>query len=100
MKILRRGIQVRQRNEGKQGLRRSIDERGIDYVEPPVALQLLPIRRIEDLHGTAFLIGRAGKSSGAFGGCGSGEKRVIRCAAAAAVPTSEEKPLVASVENL
>src|SRR6266849_7689723 len=41
MKILRRGIQVRQRNESKQGLCGCIEERGIDYVELPVALKLL-----------------------------------------------------------
>ncbi len=99
MKILRRGIQVRQRNESKQGLRRCIDERGSDDVEPPVALQLLPIRGIENLHGTAILIRCSGKISGTFGERGQGRKRVIRRAAVAAVPAGKEKPLVAAVEN-
>src|SRR6266478_389725 len=99
MKILRGGIQVWQWNEGKQGLRRCIDERGIDDVEPPVALKLLSRRGIEDLHWAAILICRNGKISGTFGGRGYGGKRVVRRAAAAAVPPGEKKPLVAPVEN-
>src|SRR6266478_1631741 len=91
MKILRGGIQVWQWNEGKQGLRRCIDERGIDDVEPPVALKLLSRRGIEDLHWAAILICRTGKISGTFGGRGYGGKRVVRRAAAAAVPPGDRK---------
>src|SRR5713226_578734 len=100
MKILRRGIQVRQRNESEQGLCGCIEERGIDYVELPVALKLLFSRGIEDLYRTAILIRCSGKISGTFGERGHGGKRVVRRAAAAAVPAGEEKPLVAAVKNL
>src|ERR1700730_9771384 len=100
VKILRRGIQVGQRNIREQRFRRRADKRRVDDIEPPIALKLLSRRGIEDLRRTAISISCSRKIAGPFSERWHGGKRVVRRAAAISVPAGEEKPLVAAIENL
>jgi len=67
MKVLRRSIQVRQRNKRQQGVGLRADGVKVDYVELAVALELLSCFRVEDLHWAAVLISGRRKIPRALG---------------------------------
>ncbi len=66
VKILRRSIQIGQRNVRQQRVCRGTDERGIHDVTLPVELKLLLSGRIENLHRTSIFVGRGGEIAGAL----------------------------------
>ena len=100
VKVLRRGVEIGQRDVREQGFRLRADQRGIDDIGLTVEAVLRAGGGIENLDWRPIIVCSAREIAGAFGRGRHGGVSVVRSAATRAIPSCEKEPLTAAVENV